>query len=457
MNIIPLCIILVLAIYFVRSKPEKQILLLLITIACGDVLTVGGFSFSKCPQLLALIMFIQHHKKIIKSLNWLNSQPYFKLIYIIVLADIILIVTSPHLRSAWAIGSFFIAEILLKYFVIILPLCFIRNFGDIRKLVKPVFYSMVVLSILAALQYTTRELFIDTLLDIQFPGNSLQSDTRPRATSLFISSFDFGYVNLLLMLFLFYARNRRWLRKTKFHISIFLGCTNTLLCGSRTVLFCIIIAVIVYVLIRHNFAKNTCYALAAIMILIVGYAYIPAVQSKVDLLLSSFDMNSKVEGSSMSMRINQYTATLYHIKDNILFGRGYRYFLIDMSWGEDGYASLADSDLKGLEGVLMNYMLERGFFGAGIYIIFYSILLYYTYKYRVQSLFASASATATVVACVCYGNMTGELGSTMPTFFMLGIYFKAAYLNSHTAARITIRKKQSPNLPSPMIKVPSIN
>lgn len=452
MNIITLSITLLLAIYFVKSKPAKQILILIVAIGCCDVVIVGGFSFSKCPQILALIMFIQRRKEIIKSLKWLNQQPYFKLVYIIIFADVVLVATSPHLRSMWAIASFVIAEILLKYLIIILPLCFIRDIKDIRKLVKPVFYSLVVLCVFGAMQYATHQLLTDTLLGVEFQKNTLDSSSRPRATSLFMSPFDFGYLSILFTLFLIYARNKKWISKNKLYITIFLGCANTLLCGARTVMFCLIAAAIVYFLIRQNIVKNTCYALATIMILIIGYTYLPTIHSMGDLLLSSFDMNSKVEGSSLEMRIKQYTAALYHIRENMLFGRGYRYFLIDLGWAEGGKSTLLDSDLEGLEGVLMNYTLERGFFGVAMYILFYTALLYNAYKYRKKSRYVSASAAATIVVCICYGNMTGELGSTMPTLFMLGIYFKAAYLNTHASASLTTKREYIPDSAKPATK-----
>ena len=325
---------------------------------------------------------------------------------------------------------------------------------DVQILVKPVFYSAIVLCTLAILQYITRELFTDTLLGIEFSKNPLISEARPRATSLFISPFDFGYISILFLIFLTYAHNRKWLTTVKLYTSIIVCSTNVILCGSRTVFLCLILSSLIYFLVRYNIIKNVGIAITALFLIVIGYSFIPSVQEKVDLMLSAFDMNSKVEGSSMTMRIKQYTATLYHIQDDMLFGRGYRYFLIDLGWAEGGKATLVDPDLEGLEGILMNYMLERGFFGVAVYIIFFIALFIYAYRQKYKSRFVSACSTATIMACICYGNMTGELGSTMPTLFMLGIYFKASFINIKSSKKLIKRKLNLNTHPSMSSSVP---
>ena len=76
-----------------------------------------------------------------------------------------------------------------------------------------------------------------------------------------------------------------------------------------------------------------------------------------------------MSGSSIEMRVLQYTAVMNHVRDHFLLGRGLDYFFIDMGWSE-GKQYLVDQDLFGLEGVLMNYLLERGFLGICFYLFF---------------------------------------------------------------------------------------
>ena len=70
------------------------------------------------------------------------------------------------------------------------------------------------------------------------------------------------------------------------------------------------------------------------------------------------------------MRIVQFTAVLYHIKDHLLFGRGKDFFSIDLGFGEEGIKTLIDKDLLGLESVLMNLLLERGIVGVLFWCVF---------------------------------------------------------------------------------------
>ena len=77
------------------------------------------------------------------------------------------------------------------------------------------------------------------------------------------------------------------------------------------------------------------------------WASIPFLQEKVNDILSIFDKNSSMSGSSIEMRVLQYTAVMNHVRDHFLLGRGLDYFFIDMGWSE-GKQYLVDQDLFGL-------------------------------------------------------------------------------------------------------------
>ena len=57
--------------------------------------------------------------------------------------------------------------------------------------------------------------------------------------------------------------------------------------------------------------------------------------------------NSSMSGSSIEMRVLQYTAVMNHVR-TIFFWRGLGLFFIDMGWSE-GKQYLVDQDLFGLK------------------------------------------------------------------------------------------------------------
>ena len=90
---------------------------------------------------------------------------------------------------------------------------------------------------------------------------------------------------------------------------------------------------------------------------------------------------------------------------------------------------LVDQDLFGLEGVLMNYLLERGFLGICFYLFFYVYVLCFFYKHKSVDKNISALGVSILVTYLAFANMTGELNSVFPTLLITGICLKVLYMN----------------------------
>ena len=170
---------------------------------------------------------------------------------------------------------------------------------------------------------------------------------------------------------------------------------------------------------------------------VIVYSTVPVIQEKVDQTMTAFDINSQTSGSSIDMRLLQYTAVLYHIRNHELFGRGLGFFNIDMGWGESQAASLVDKDLYGLEGVVMSYLLERGIIGLLLYLSFYATILYFLYRHRITDKQTSAFGLSLVFVYLAFANMTGELGSVFPTLLLLGCCIKLIYCKLTKTSRLT--------------------
>ena len=205
------------------------------------------------------------------------------------------------------------------------------------------------------------------------------------------------------------------------------------------------IAGLVYVFCAFQLGKKIKLLFVVFFISIIGYITIPAVSEKVDFAMSAFDENSDVGGSSMEGRTAQYAAVFYHIKDSPLFGKGYMYFTIDLGWGK-GKAYIVDKDLFGLEGVAMNYLLERGFVGYVFYLLFYIILFVYLIKNRRKGKNEFALGVSILAAYFAYANMTGELFSAQPTLLILGCTIGIIYNKNINNNKVWNQKYQSLSL-----------
>ena len=205
---------------------------------------------------------------------------------------------------------------------------------------------------------------------MQDTGNKFTYSERFRVQAMFFNPFDYGYICILLLLFNWYGYIKSFISKKRFYMII--GCClyGIITCGCRTNMLCCLIGVFVYVLFAFDLKKRTKYFAVCSLLGIILFSSIPFLQEKVNDILSIFDKNSSMSGSSIEMRVLQYTAVMNHVRDHFLLGRGLDYFFIDMGWSE-GKQYLVDQDLFGLEGVLMNYLLERGFLGICFYLFFY--------------------------------------------------------------------------------------
>ena len=269
--------------------------------------------------------------------------------------------------------------------------------------------GLLVLTLFALFNHVTKSAFFINemyrgmaLTDVmQDAGNNYTYSERFRVQAMFFNPFDYGYICILLLLFTWYGYIKSFISKKRFYMII--GCClyGIIACGCRTNMLCCLIGVFVYVLFAFDLKKRTKYFAVCSLLGIILFSSIPFLQEKANEILSIFDTNSSMSGSSIGMRVLQYTAVMNHVRDHFLLGRGLDYFLIDMGWRE-GKQYLVDQDLFGLEGVLMNYLLERGFLGVCFYLFFYVYVLYFFYKHKSVDKNISALGISILVKSIVY-------------------------------------------------------
>lgn len=421
-----------LLIFIVRREYKASILVM------GSVLftavSVPVIPFHSANILLPLSFLLSEVKHINAIIRSTRGKLIWYLMGVAILLTVLTIIASPHLRDVESVRVFVQGELFFKYFVLLYAFWAFSSEESIRPTLRITFYAMVVLTIFGILNILTKSAdFISVMMEGaskttvssngEDAGQVYMTSSRFRVQAMFLSPFDYGYICVLMLLLHIYGFIHKYETKLKFLVVASCCIFGILSCGCRTNIFCALIGVSVFFLLAYKLGKSIRLSLLGIFLACISYMCVPAVQEIFDNMMTMFDKNSNVTGSSMELRAVQYAAVLYHVQDNPLLGCGYQYFLIDMGWGQ-GREFLLDPRLAGLEGVIMNYILERGFVGVFLYLLFYISILYYFYTNRKKASMSIAFGISVLSVYLAFANMTGELSSVYPTLLLLGYVFK---------------------------------
>lgn len=421
-----------LLIFIVRREYKASILVM------GSVLftavSVPVIPFHSANILLPLSFLLSEVKHINAIIRSTRGKLIWYLMGVAILLTVLTIIASPHLRDVESVRVFVQGELFFKYFVLLYAFWAFSSEESIRPTLRITFYAMVVLTIFGILNILTKSAdFISVMMEGaskttvssngEDAGQVFMTSDRFRVQAMFLSPFDYGYICILMLLLHIYGFMHKYETKIRFFIVASCCIFGILSCGCRTNIFCALIGVSVFFLLAYKLGKSIRLSLLGIFLVCISYMCVPAVQEIFDNMMTMFDKNSNVTGSSMELRAVQYAAVLYHVQDNPLLGCGYQYFLIDMGWGQ-GREFLLDPRLAGLEGVIMNYILERGFIGVFLYLLFYISILYYFYTNRKKASMSIAFGISVLSVYLAFANMTGELLSVYPTLLLLGYVFK---------------------------------
>lgn len=434
---------------FVVRRENKAAILIMGTIVF-TVVSIPAVPFHKANILLPLSFLLSEVKHLNAMIRSTRGKLIWNLMGIAILLSVLTIIASPHLRDAESLRIFVQGELFFKYFVLLYAFWAFSTEESIKPTLRVTFYAMIVLTAFGVLNSVTKSAdFVSIMTQgaakttVSFNGEDAgqvyMTSDRFRVQAMFLSPFDYGYICVLMLLLHIYGFIHKYETKIRFFIVASCGVFGVLSCGCRTNIFCALIGVSVFFLLAYKLGKSVRLSLLAIFLASISYMCVPAVQEIFDNMMTMFDKNSNVTGSSMELRAVQYAAVLYHIQDNPLLGCGYQYFLIDMGWGL-GREFLLDSRLAGLEGVIMNYILERGFIGVFLYLLFYISILYYFYKNRKKASMTIAFGISVLSVYLAFANMTGELSSVYPTLLLLGYVFKV--IDNKRRSGIFIQKKE---------------
>ena len=338
---------------------------------------------------------------------------------------------SPHYwGSVSQLITLLFRECITTYFILVVGFYSVKNVRTFRPFLKMAFISLAILTVFGLINVITKESAILDLIvggstsDLDSLGGLYTYDYRFRAQSLFVQPFDYGYMCLILLLVQVYGYTRGLVKRKVLIAAVLMGLFGAIACECRTVLYCLLLGLFTYSTLYLRGSKVPIYVALFVLFSWGIYRVSPFVQEKAEFVSSIFeDKENEYGGSSLEIRGIQYARVMSYLEGNYLFGRGYDFFWIDLQYSK-GQKYALDSDLFGLEGVHLKYLLERGIIGYSLYLLFYILLLSYLWRHRKSNREEASAAIALLVIYLSFSHMTGELKSLPPTLLLLGMYLR---------------------------------
>lgn len=439
MKIIAILVVFVCCILMFVVRREYKVAMLVLGTVVFPLVSVPFLPLQNANFVLPLSFLLSECNNISKLIRNSKRKIVWKLTGIALLLDVITIIVSPHLHQFNDIRIFVQSDLFFRYFALLYAFWAFSSETSIKPVLQLTFWGMIVLTTFGVINYITKSAdFVSAMMSgvgqtgIGATGNEAGSifaeRDRFRVQAMFLNPFDYGYVCILMLILHIYGYVKKYESKRNFWIVTACAIFGVVFCGCRTNIFCCLVGVSIFFLLAFKLGKSIKVSLMLVAIGSICYFYVPSVQETVDNMMTMFDKNSDVSGSSVELRTVQYAAVLNHIQDKPLFGCGYRYFWIDMGWGQ-GKEYLLDRRLAGLEGVVMSYLLERGFVGLFLYFLFYITIFVYFIKKRKYAPQTIAFGVSVLCVYLSFANMTGELNSVYPTILLLGYVFSVVDYN----------------------------
>lgn len=425
---------------------RKKIELIFFSSICLQSFYFSYVSFGSTPKMLCLFFLLSELPKAKIYFRYLKLSKVGHLVTITIIGVIILELYSTYAHNPLTAVGLIVNDLISKYFVILYAFVSLKSIIEIRRLLNIAYWSILIATFFGLLNLFTGTSIISDLTGGE--GTYFANKERVRIVGMFTYAFDYGYTCCILSILAVYGYSKKILSQSRFLTILICSLIGIVICGCRTIIVVAAAIGIVYIYRRYNIIKALGICIFSLVFLSGAYLVIPSVKEKVNSVFLAFDIEASGEdadGSSLVMRIMQYDNVLYHIRGQELLGRGYRFFTEGLGFNKNGngFRDLqSDAQaLMGLEGVLMNLLLERGVVGVIVYCIFYGGIFGLAFKNRKTNPDESTASMAIIIGFICFGNMTGELSGAIITLLLSGAMLKMIQLDNGTHNQIGIQSK----------------
>ena len=407
-------------------KREWKAAMLVMGAMTLTLVDTSAIPLHKANFLLQVAFLVSEWRNQQHYFNRLRDMPYIWIpLLIVTISALLAALTSQYTGITDTIKS----ELLFKYFAIAYAFWAVKDEKSLKPILQVSLYCLIVLTVFGVLNYIDKSaMFVNALTEGRTStahdgvalGDVYTESDRFRVQSMFKSCFDYGYICAAILLLHLHGWYRHLESKRNFVIALVCCSFGILICGCRIVWVGAIFSLFCYSMWVFHLNRNVMYGMIAMILMIMSYYTIPAVEDKVNKVTDIFVEDSETGGSSIQMRMSQYGYVLIHIEGNEWLGLGKGYWV--HIYTEDR-ASVRG--LLGVESVILQNLLERGIIGLVLWAAFYTIIFIYFWRNRKRRKKLTGLGVSILSLYLVFAIGTGELGSVYPTMLLLGIVIKA--------------------------------
>ena len=405
-------------------KREWKAAMLIMGAMTLTLVNIPVIPLHKANLLLQVAFLLSEWRDMPRHFNRLRNTPCLWIPLLIVsFSALLAALTSPYTSIKETIEY----ELLFKYFAIAYAFWAVKKEKSLKPILQVSLYCLIVLTFFGVLNYIDKyAIFVNAVTEghtIRYGdvalGDIYTESDRFRVQSMFQYGFDYGYICAAILLLHLHGWYRHLESKRDFIIAIVCCSIGILICGCRTVWVSAVLSIACYYMWAFQLNRNVMYGMIAMMLMVISYHTIPAVEEKVNQVTDIFVENGETSGSSIQLRMSQYMTVAIHIEGHEWLGQGKGYW-------EHIYTEDQESvrGLYGVESVILQTLLERGIIGLFLWAAFYTAIFLYFWRNRKRRKKLTGLGVSILSLYLFYSIGTGELGSVYPTMLLLGISMK---------------------------------
>ncbi|MBR2230192.1 MAG: O-antigen ligase family protein [Prevotella sp.] len=406
-------------------KREWKAAMLVMGAMTLTVVNVPGIPLHKANFLLQATFLLSEWNQLKQHAKKLWRMPYLVgLLLLVSFSELLATLTSQYVGIAETIKS----ELLFKYFALAYAFWAVRNEKSLKPILQVSLYCLIVLTVFGVLNYIDKSaMFVNALTEGKTSavyegvalGDIYTESARFRVQSMFNYAFDYGYMCAAILILHLHGWYRNLESKRVFIIALICCFFGIIMCGCRIVWVGTIFSIFCYSMWVFQLNRNVLYGMIAVIIMIMSYLTIPAVEDKVNKVTDVFVEDSETKGSSISLRMSQYAYVLMYVEGHEWLGLGKGYWAY--SYAKDRRSV---EGILGIESVILAYLLERGIIGLIFGAIFYTYIFFHFWENRKKRKTLTGLGASILTLYLVFSIGTGELGSVYPTMLLLGMVMK---------------------------------
>jgi len=425
MKIVAIIVTLVCCLLMFFVKREWKAAMLVMGAMVLTLVDIPGVPLHKANLLLQVAFLLSEWRYLPLFFKRLRHTPYLR--------TALLTVTFSALFAAWTspytnLKETIEYELLLKYFAIGYAFWTVKDEKSLKPVLRISLYCLIVLTFFGVLNYIDKSaVFVNAVTEGKTTrygdvalGDVYTESSRFRVQSMFQYGFDYGYICAAILLLHLHGWYRHLESKRDFMIAIACCSFGVLICGCRTVWMSAALSIACYYMWTFQLSRNVIYGFFVMILMILSYHIVPAVEEKVNQMTDVFVEDSETEGSSIQLRMSQYMYVAIEIEGQEWLGLGKGYWAY--KYVEDPESI---RDLLGVESIILQTLLERGIVGLVLWAAFYTIIFRYFWRNRKRRRKLTGLGVGILSLYIAFSIGTGELGAVYPTMLLLGFVIKA--------------------------------